>query len=224
MEQQQPPAQQMQQLNVGPRHPFGPQVVQQQPIGPQVVQQHPVGPQVVQQRAAGPQVRQQHPAGPQVVQQRPADPLNLQQQPASQGMQQPQGVWGSGMQQRQPGPVQQANQQQRHKVPQTAQHPQGMAQRPVAPQQSRPAVSQTQQSRPVAPQAAKPPVTAPQVPRLVAQGGALRPPSRKAAGGEGTLGRPIRLSANHFAVTMKKHTIYHYDVDVKPVPPKTLFK
>jgi hypothetical protein len=130
-------------------------------------------------------------------------------------MQQPQGVWGSGMQQRQPGPVQQANQQQRHKVPQTAQHPQGMAQRPVAPQQSRPAVSQTQQSRPV---------TAPQVPRLVAQGGALRPPSRNAAGGEGTEGRPIRLSANHFAVTMKKHTIYHYDVDVKPVPPKTLFK
>jgi hypothetical protein len=99
-----------------------------------------------------------------------------------------------------------------------------MAQRPVAPQQPRPAVSQTQQSRAVAPAAAQPHLTATQVSRPVAQGGALRPPSRKAAGGEGNLGRPIQLSANHFAVTMKKHTIYHYDVDVKPVPPKTLFK
>jgi hypothetical protein len=128
------------------------------------------------------------------------------------------------MQQRQPGPGQQAIQQQRPNVPQTAQRPQGMAQRPVAPQQPRPAVSQTQQSRAVAPAAAQPHLTATQVSRPVAQGGALRPPSRKAAGGEGNLGRPIQLSANHFAVTMKKQLIYHYDVDVKPVPPKTLFK
>jgi hypothetical protein len=145
-------------------------------------------------------------------QQRPAGPQNVQQQSTGpQGTQQHQGVWGSGM-------------QQRPNVPQTAHRPQGMAQRPVAPTQPRPAVSQPQQSRAVAPPAAQPHSTATQVPRPVAQGGALRPPSRKAAGGEGTLGRPIQLSANHFAVTMKKQLIYHYDVDVKPVPPKTLFK
>jgi eukaryotic translation initiation factor 2C len=99
-----------------------------------------------------------------------------------------------------------------------------MAERPTAPQQPRPAVQQTQQPRPTAPQATKAPLIIPQTSRLVAQGGALRPPLRKAAGGEGTLGRPIKLSANHFAVIMKKQMIYHYDVDVKPMPPKTLFK
>ena len=64
----------------------------------------------------------QRPAGHQVVQHHPGGPLNLQQLPAShQGMQQPQEVWGPGLQQRQPEPGQQAMQQQRHNVSQTAQ-------------------------------------------------------------------------------------------------------
>ena len=40
----------------------------------------------------------------------------------------------------------------------------------------------------------------------------------------GVFGRTIPIFVNHFAVTMKKRTIFHYDVDVKPVPPKSLFK
>ena len=40
----------------------------------------------------------------------------------------------------------------------------------------------------------------------------------------GVFGRTIPIFVNHFAVTMKKRTIFHYDVDVKPVPPKTFFK
>jgi eukaryotic translation initiation factor 2C len=115
-------------------------------------------------------------------------------------------------------------QQQRPNAPTTSQFPHGMAQRPGAPQQPRPAAPQTQQPRPAAPQAAQPRSITPQTHRLVAQGAALRPPPRSAAGGEGTLGRPIKLSANHFAVIMKKPILYHYDVEVKPLPPKALFK
>jgi eukaryotic translation initiation factor 2C len=57
--------------------------------------------------------------------------------------------------------------------------------------------------------------------RRGAQGGAMRPPPRP---GAGTLGRPINLSANHFALTIKTITLYHYDIDIKPETPKTLFK
>ena len=69
-------------------------------------------------RPAGPQAMQHRPAGPQAMQQRPAGPPNVQQQ-------------------RQPGPGQQAMQQQRPNAPTTSQFPQGMAQRPGAPQQTR---------------------------------------------------------------------------------------
>jgi hypothetical protein len=80
------------------------------------------------------------------------------------------------------------------------------------------------QPRPAAPHGQQPRSITPRTQRLGAQGAALRPPPRSAAGGEGTLGRPIKLSANHFAVDMKKTILYHYDVEVKPLPPKTIFK
>jgi len=54
-----------------------------------------------------------------------------------------------------------------------------------------------------------------------AQAGAIRPPPRP---GPGTLGRPINLSANHFALTVKSTTLYHYDIDIKAETPKTLLK
>lgn len=96
-----------------------------------------------------------------------------------------------------------------------SQLPQRMTQRPAgAPKQPRPAAPHGQQPRSITPQTQ----------RLGAQGAALRPPPRSAAGGVGTLGRPIKLSANHFAVVMKKTILYHYDVEVKPLPPKTLLK
>lgn len=78
-----------------------------------------------------------------------------------------------------------------------------------------PTAPQTKQQKPTALQVGQQ--------RLQAQGGALRPPSRKVAGGQGTLGCPISLSANHFAVTLKNSVVYHYDVDIKPEPSKTLF-
>ena len=76
--------------------------------------------------------------------------------------------------------------------------------------------------------------------------GALRPPSRKTAGGEETLGHPILLSANHydettqlqhptgpqeinlstnyFAVTTTARHVYHvYHVYVEPKPPSTIY-
>ncbi|XP_046635455.1 protein argonaute-2-like isoform X1 [Daphnia pulicaria] len=97
-----------------------------------------------------------------------------------------------------------------------SQLPQRMTQRPAgAPQQPRPYS---------APHGQQPRSITPQTQRLGAQGAALRPPPRSAAGGVGTLGRPIKLSANHFAVDMKKTILYHYDVEVKPLPPKTLLK
>ena len=40
----------------------------------------------------------------------------------------------------------------------------------------------------------------------------------------GTLGRPIELSVNHFAVNVEKKTIYHYVFEIEPPPPKTLFE
>ena len=61
--------------------------------------------------------------------------------------------------------------------------------------------------------------------QLMSLGGAaktaLRPPKRK---GEGTLGRKISLSANHFAVLIKNPSVFHYDVDLNPVPPSALFR
>jgi hypothetical protein len=59
------------------------------------------------------------------------------------------------------------------------------------------------------------------VARPGASSGALKPPPRN---GIGKLGRPILLSANYFRVTIKNHYIYHYDVDIDPMPPKALFK
>ena len=61
--------------------------------------------------------------------------------------------------------------------------------------------------------------------QLMSLGGAakaaLRPPKRK---GEGSLGRKISLSANHFAVLIKNPSVFHYDVDLNPVPPSALFR
>lgn len=57
--------------------------------------------------------------------------------------------------------------------------------------------------------------------RSPAQGGAVRPPTRP---GTGKDGRAISLSANHFPITVKNPTMCHYDVDIKPTPPKPLFK
>ena len=57
--------------------------------------------------------------------------------------------------------------------------------------------------------------------RLPSQGGAIRPPPRP---GPGKAGREISLSANHFGVTIKSPTIFHYAVDIKPDLPKPLFK
>jgi len=42
--------------------------------------------------------------------------------------------------------------------------------------------------------------------------------------GEGTSGRPIKLSANHFAVKLANQSLYHYDIDIKPEPAPTLFR
>ena len=55
----------------------------------------------------------------------------------------------------------------------------------------------------------------------LAVSGALCPPARN---GQGTLGRKIPISANHFAVIIKRPTLYHYDVSVIPEPPKALTK
>lgn len=41
----------------------------------------------------------------------------------------------------------------------------------------------------------------------------FQPPRRP---GLGTLGKPIRLLANHFQVQIPKIDVYHYDVDIKP--------
>ena len=50
--------------------------------------------------------------------------------------------------------------------------------------------------------------------------GTLQPPPRI---GLGTKGRKIPISANHFAVRISKNSVYHYDLDVKPMPPKALY-
>ena len=49
----------------------------------------------------------------------------------------------------------------------------------------------------------------------------LRLPSRT---DKGTLGRPIELSANHFALKIQNQSIFHYDVHINPIPPKALFR
>uniref|UniRef100_A0A663MWF1 Protein argonaute N-terminal domain-containing protein n=1 Tax=Athene cunicularia TaxID=194338 RepID=A0A663MWF1_ATHCN len=41
----------------------------------------------------------------------------------------------------------------------------------------------------------------------------FQPPRRP---GLGTVGKPIRLLANHFQVQIPKIDVYHYDVDIKP--------
>ena len=132
----------------------------------------------------------------------------MQQVPIPQPIQQ--SPWGS--QPRAPQPVQQSSG--------PMQHPSGG--QPV--QKSSP----PKQGKQGGPQPAKQPAAAAfqqnSPSRPVAQGGALRPPSREIAGGTGTLGSPIALSANHFAVTLKKAVVYHYDVDVKPEPSRTLFR
>jgi len=50
---------------------------------------------------------------------------------------------------------------------------------------------------------------------------ALQLPART---GEGASGRPIKLSANHFAVKISNQFVYHYDIDIQPVPPQALFR
>ena len=60
--------------------------------------------------------------------------------------------------------------------------------------------------------------------RPLAQRGALRPPLRSIGGGVGTVGKTIQLSANHFEVKLKKDTVYHYDIDIKPVVSEALLK
>ena len=42
--------------------------------------------------------------------------------------------------------------------------------------------------------------------------------------GEGTSGKAIPLSANHFAVKVVNQTLFHYDIDIKPEPAKSLFR
>ncbi len=41
----------------------------------------------------------------------------------------------------------------------------------------------------------------------------FQPPRRP---GLGTVGKPIRLLANHFQVQIPKMDVYHYDIDIKP--------
>lgn len=41
----------------------------------------------------------------------------------------------------------------------------------------------------------------------------FQPPRRP---GLGTVGKPIRLLANHFQVQIPKIDVYHYDIDIKP--------
>ena len=67
----------------------------------------------------------------------------------------------------------------------------------------------------------KPQTNGTSTPRVAAQGGAMRPSPRP---GAGTLGRPIQISANHFALQSKIATVYHYDIDIKPETSKALFK
>ena len=123
-----------------------------------------------------------------------------------------------------PQPVQQQRPQgpqQHHASQPTQQRPQVPQQRAAQPIQQRPPVPQSmQQGPPSHPQIQQ----RPEFSRPLAQGGALRPPSRASAGGQGTLGRPIKLHANHFEIKLKSAVVFHYDVDVKPMPAKTLFR
>lgn len=41
----------------------------------------------------------------------------------------------------------------------------------------------------------------------------FQPPRRP---GLGTVGKPIRLLANHFQVQIPKIDVYHYEIDIKP--------
>lgn len=41
----------------------------------------------------------------------------------------------------------------------------------------------------------------------------FQPPRRP---GLGTVGKPIRLLANHFQVQIPKIDVYHYDIEIKP--------
>ena len=111
--------------------------------------------------------------------------------------------------------------------------PQQNSPRIQAPQQTSPGVQKTGSVRAQAPQQKQQQQTSQKKPegqqstfginanRKGAQAGALRPPPRP---GAGTVGRPISLSANHFALTVKCTTLYHYDAEIKPEVPKALFK
>ena len=175
--------------------------------------------------------------------------LNLNQLPGAEMMRppgpippQPRLAFARAMLQRQPRPQQQPTQQVPIFQP-IQQQPWGPSQQPRAPQpvkQSSGPVQCPSGGQPVqqpfphkqekqgGPKATKQPAASASQQRSpsrpVAQGGALRPPSREVAGGTGTLGSPIALAANHFAITLNKAVVYHYDVDVKPEPSKTLFR
>ena len=144
-------------------------------------------------------------------QQQPVGSQSTQQVPISQPFQQQQ-PWGPQQQPRGPQPVQPSSRPMQRlsggqPVQKSSPPKQGKQGGPKTTKQ--PAAAASQQRSPSRP---------------VAQGGALRPPSREGAGGEGTLGSPIDLAANHFAVTLKKAVVYHYDVDVKPEPSRTIFR
>ena len=179
-----------------------------QPGGEQAAQQQqqPVagGSGLSQQVAVVPQV-QQFQLGP-----RPQMPAPFQQAPAGagpRGWAQPQGPRPSQatlppQQPQKTGPrVQAPQQQQQQTSPSKAQAPQQQKQKKGGGQQQQLDISSSN--------------------RRGAQAGAMRPPPRP---GAGTLGKPISLSANHFALTVKSTTLYHYDIDIKPETPKTLFK
>lgn len=90
--------------------------------------------------------------------------------------------------------------------------------------QQRPTAPQASQKIPPAPPASLQCVPGPAIQRKQVQCQSRRPPSREVAGGHGTVGRSISVSANHFAVTLKKTVVYHYDVSIRPEPSRTLFR
>ncbi len=125
-------------------------------------------------------------------------PKQKQSQPNKAG--QSAAATSSGSQQQPTGRAQGPTKEQ---VPVGSTEPQNQLGNSASPKQSQPIAGQVTLARPGA------------------LSGALKPPRRN---GVGTLGRPIPLSANYFRVTIKNPYIYHYDLDINPVPPKALFK
>lgn len=184
-----------------PRHRLAlAQALLMRPSVPQHVQQNLSGPRPVQQNPTASQHSQQRPWGPQSqsAQQTLTGPSPVQQLPDAQPMQQR--PWG-------PPKIPSAQPVQHHAL-----GPQLARQRYPGPQEVRKPAESTQATQQRSPS------------RPIAQGGSLRPPSREIAGGTGTLGTAISVSANHFAVSLKKAIVYHYDVDIKPEPSKALFR